>query len=390
MNKFDPAPQIETIKGDVHTDERHESAHQHVSGRAVYIDDMAEPAGTLHGYFGLSTAAKGTLNALDLDAVRNAPDVIDVLTYDDLPGFKFNNPTGKLDEPYLVDKEVEFYGQPLFFVVAKSRDAARKAAQLATVDILDDVPALSIQQASAADYPYVTEPLALSIGDARSGLERAKNRISGDMVIGGQDHFYLEGHIALAIPGEGDDIIVYSSTQHPSEVQHMVAHALDVPSACVTVEVRRMGGGFGGKETQSNGFAVLAAIAAKKHNCPVKVRPDRDDDMIMTGKRHDFHVEYDVGFDDNGVIEALDATFAARCGFSADLSGPVTDRALFHADNCYYLPNARLRSKPLKTNTVSNTAFRGFGGPQGILGGERVIEEIAYKLGRRPSGDSKA
>ena len=204
------------------------------------------------------------------------------------------------------------------------------------------------------------------------------------MRIGGQEHFYLEGQIALAVPGEDDEVTVYSSTQHPSEIQHMVAKVLDVPSHAVTVEIRRMGGGFGGKETQGNLFACLCAIVAKKTGRAAKARPDRDDDMVVTGKRHDFVVDYEVGFDDEGRIHGLDMTFAARCGWSSDLSGPVTDRALFHADNCYWLPAVELRSLPLKTNTVSNTAFRGFGGPQGMVGGERVLEEVAFAVGRDP------
>jgi xanthine dehydrogenase large subunit len=204
------------------------------------------------------------------------------------------------------------------------------------------------------------------------------------MRIGGQDHFYLEGHISFAIPGEDDEITLFSSTQHPSETQHMVGQVLGLASNAVTINVRRMGGAFGGKETQANLFAAVAALAAKKYRRAVKIRPDRDDDMTATGKRHDFHVGYKVGFDDDGRIEAVDATFSARCGFSADLSGPVTDRALFHADNCYFYPHVRLRSRPLKTNTVSNTAFRGFGGPQGMVGGERMIEDVAYALGKDP------
>ena len=210
------------------------------------------------------------------------------------------------------------------------------------------------------------------------------------MRIGGQEHFYLEGQIALAVPGEDDEVTVYSSTQHPSEIQHMVAKVLDVPSHAVTVEIRRMGGGFGGKETQGNLFACLCAIVAKKTGRAAKARPDRDDDMVVTGKRHDFVVDYEVGFDDEGRIHGLDMTFAARCGWSSDLSGPVTDRALFHADNCYWLPAVELRSLPLKTNTVSNTAFRGFGGPQGMVGGERVLEEVAFAVGRRSPGGAQA
>ena len=202
------------------------------------------------------------------------------------------------------------------------------------------------------------------------------------MRVGGQDHFYLEGQIAMAVPGEDQDVTVYSSTQHPSEVQHMVSHALGVPSHAVTVEIRRMGGGFGGKETQGNQFAALAAIAAKRLGRAVKIRPDRDDDMTATGKRHDFLVDYEVGFDDDGAILGVDYIYAARCGFSSDLSGPVTDRALFHCDNAYFYPAVQAKSAPLYTNTVSNTAFRGFGGPQGMVGAERVIDEVAFALGK--------
>ena len=208
--------------------------------------------------------------------------------------------------------------------------------------------------------------------------------IEGRFAIGGQDHFYLEGQIAMAVPGEDDEVVLHVSTQHPSEVQHMVAHVLGVPSNAVVVNVRRMGGGFGGKETQMNLFACVAAIAARRWKRAVKIRPDRDDDMIATGKRHDFVVDYAVGFDDDGRIRSVEGDFYARCGFSADLSGPVTDRALFHADNAYFYPDVRVSSHPMKTNTVSNTAFRGFGGPQGAIVAERMVEEIAYALGMDP------
>jgi xanthine dehydrogenase large subunit len=244
-------------------------------------------------------------------------------------------------------------------------------------------PVLSIEAAKQTGV-LVTDPLILVRGDAPAALERAPHRLSGRMSVGGQDHFYLEGQIAMAIPGEDDEVTVISSTQHPSEIQHMVAKVLGAPSNAVTVEVRRMGGAFGGKETQGNLFAVVSALVAKRTGRAAKARPDRDDDMIITGKRHDFLVDYDVGFDDEGRIQAVDMTYAARCGWSSDLSGPVTDRALFHADNCYFYPDVRLVSEPLKTNTVSNTAFRGFGGPQGMVGGERLIEEIAFATGKDP------
>ena len=374
----------EPVKGDVHLPVQHDSAHKHVTGEAVYIDDIVEPDQTLHAYFGLSEVAHGTIRKMDLDAVKQADGVVDVLTHEDIPGVNDISPTGLNDEPVLVEEKVEFLGQPVFAVIATTREAARRAAKLAEIDYETHDHKLDPMAAKEAGYPLVTTPLKLSIGDTASALSKAGNRIEGEMEIGGQDHFYLEGHIAMAIPGEDDDVTVISSTQHPSEVQHMVSHVLGVPSHAVTVEVRRMGGGFGGKETQSNLFASIAAVAAKKHRKAVKFRPDRDDDMVSTGKRHDFHVDYRAAHDDDGRIEAVEADFYARCGFSADLSGPVTDRTLFHADNCYYLPNAELKSHPLKTNTVSNTAFRGFGGPQGMLAAERIIEEIAFKLGKDP------
>ena len=377
-------PSSTEISGGVHKPRRHDSAHKHVTGTADYLDDMNAPVGTLHGCLGLSERAHAGIRSMDLDAVRAAPGVVDVLTAKDVPGVNDISPSARHDEPVLADGQCQFYGQPLFAVIAETRAAARHATQLARIDYEDRPFESDVVAAMAADYPHVTEPLTLAYGDAASALNSATNRLQGEMRIGGQDHFYLEGHIAMAIPGEDDEVTVFSSTQHPSEVQHMVGHALGVPSAAVTVKTRRMGGGFGGKETQGNQFAAIAAIAAKKHNRAVKIRPDRDDDMIATGKRHDFHVAYDVAYDNEGRIEGLDATFAARCGFSSDLSGPVTDRALFHVDNCYFLPNVKLASRPMKTNTVSNTAFRGFGGPQGMLGGERVIEEIAYALGKDP------
>jgi len=373
----------EAVKDVVHLDQQHDSAIKHVTGEAIYIDDMVEPTGLLHAYLGLSEIAHGTIKKIDLADVHSAPGVIGVLTAEDIPGINDVSPTGKKDDPVFAEN-VDFHGQTLFAVIAQTRAEARKAATLAKVEYHQETPAIDVDEARRANYPFVTEPLVLKRGDTADALQSSQHRIEGSMRIGGQDHFYLEGHIAMAIPGEDDEVTLYSSTQHPSEVQHMVAHVLGIPSNAVTVNVRRMGGAFGGKETQSNLFAAVAALAAKKYNRAVKLRPDRDDDMIGTGKRHDFMVDYEVGFDENGVISAVDATFAARCGSSADLSGPVTDRTLFHADNCYFYPHVLLKSEPYKTNTVSNTAFRGFGGPQGMLAGERIIEEIAYSLGCDP------
>lgn len=362
----------------------HDSAHLHVSGQAEYIDDIPEPAGCLHAAIGMSPVAHGTLNNLKLDALEKNAGVVTVITASDIPGSNDISPTGLNDEPVFATEKVSFHGQPLFAVIANERETARRAAASVPADITTSQAAIAIDDVvnplTGAAHPssYVTAPLTLQRGDAASALAVAPHQLGGTMRIGGQDHFYLEGHIALAVPGEDGTMLVYSSTQHPSEVQHMVAHALDVQSHAVTVEVRRMGGGFGGKETQSNLFAVIAAVAARKTGKAVKLRPDRDDDMRITGKRHDFRIDYKVGFDDEGVIHAVEALCSARCGYSADLSGPVTDRALFHADNAYYYPNVHLRSQPLHTHTVSNTAFRGFGGPQGLLAAERIIEEIAF------------
>ncbi|MGV0876779.1 xanthine dehydrogenase molybdopterin binding subunit [Martelella sp. FLE1502] len=378
------------ISGGIHKSRVHDSAHKHVAGTAEYIDDMPEPAGLLHAGVGLSDRPHAKIVAMDLSKVEAAPGVVCVLTGKDVPGVNDISSGGHHDEPLFADEIVEYHGQLIFAVIAETRHQARAAAKLAEITY-EDLPFwTSVRDALAHNAPDVITPLKLQRGDARAALETAKNRITAEMEIGGQEHFYLEGQIALAIPGEDDEVAVWSSTQHPSEIQHVVGHVLDIPSNAVTVYQRRMGGGFGGKETQGNGFAAIAALAAKKLNRAIKFRPDRDEDMIMTGKRHDFVAFYDIGYDDDGVIEAVDATFAARCGFSADLSGPVTDRTLFHADSSYYYPNVHLVTRPLKTHTCSNTAYRGFGGPQGMLAGERFIEEIAYALGRDPLDIRKA
>lgn len=360
----------------------HESAELHVTGRADYTDDLVLPQGALHAYLGLSTVAHGTIRAINLDAVRAASGVIDVLTAADLPGRNDVSPIGKGDDPILADGKVMFHGQPVFAVIAETREQARRAAALARIDY-DPLPhVLDPVQALAAGGELVVPGMTLQRGDSAAALAAAPRRIDGRFVIGGQDHFYLEGQIALAIPGEADEMTLFTSTQHPTEVQHMVAHALYVPASAVVVNVRRMGGGFGGKETQMNLFCCVAAVAARKWRRAVKLRPDRDDDMIATGKRHDFVVDYSVGFDDSGRITAVEGDWYARCGFSADLSMAVTDRALFHGDNAYFYPAVTLRSHPLRTNTVSNTAFRGFGGPQGVIVAERIIEDIAYATGQ--------
>ncbi|MCZ3379199.1 xanthine dehydrogenase molybdopterin binding subunit [Rhizobium sp. AG207R] len=384
MNKHTPDLKPETIIGGVHSSPRHDSAHKHVSGAAVYIDDITEPTGTLHVGLGLSTVAHGILKSVDLSAVRVAPGVVAVLTHEDVPGVNDISPSYMHDDPVLAAGKVEFHGQPIFCVIAETREQARRAARLAKIEY-EELPAdIDIWDLDVSSHKQVVTPLTLKRGDPADALANAPRRVKGRMRLGGQDHFYLEGQVSLAVPGEDDEVVVYCSTQGPSETQHMVAHALGVPSNAVTIEVRRMGGGFGGKETQANQCAAIAAIAAKKLKRAVKIRLDRDEDMIATGKRHDFAIDYDVGFDDEGRILAVDYTFALRAGFSADLSGPVGDRALFHCDNAYFFPHVHAKSAPLYTNTVSNTAFRGFGGPQGMVGAERVIDEVAFAVGKDP------
>ena len=367
----------------VHRPLVHDSAAKHVAGEAVYIDDMPEPARCLEVYVAWAERAHARLVSLDLDAARSAPGIAAVITTADIPGHPDISPIGRHDEPVFATDTVQYWGQALFAVAADHVATARAAAKRAVVTYEDLPPVLDVDDARTRE-DYVWPPARFARGDVETGLAHSPEILDGRLSMGGQDHFYLEGHIALAIPGEDGDMTVFSSTQHPSEVQHMVAHVLGLPSHSVTVEVRRMGGGFGGKETQSNLFACVAALVARKTGRPAKCRLDRDDDMIMTGKRHDFAVDYRLGFEADGRIRAVDMHFASRCGYSADLSGPINDRALFHADNCYFYPDVALVCHPCRTNMVSATAFRGFGGPQGMVAAERVIEEIAIATGLDP------
>ncbi|WP_215766459.1 xanthine dehydrogenase molybdopterin binding subunit [Gluconobacter cerinus] len=378
------ARKIPMVQGAASTSMKHESAILHVTGRANYIDDMPEPKGMLHVVPGLSTKAHARIVSMDLSAVRSAPGVVRVLTAEDVPGENEISPVHAHDEPLLATDHVYYWGQPMFAVVATSRQAARQAVRLAKIEYEEKPAILNVAQAREAGGDLVWRPLVMKRGDVDAGLAAAPRRLSGNITMGGQEHFYLEGQAALAQPGEAGEMRVWSSTQHPSETQHLVACVLGRPHHLVTTEVRRMGGGFGGKETQANAAACLAAIVADLTGQAAKMRLDRDDDMMMTGKRHDFVVDYDVGFTDDGDILAVDMVLAARCGWSADLSGPVVDRALFHADNAYFYPDVRFRSEPLRTNTQSNTAYRGFGGPQGIVAAERVIEEVAFATGLDP------
>jgi xanthine dehydrogenase large subunit len=374
----------ERIRGDVHEPVAHDSAVAHVTGRAAYVDDLPEPAGCLHLALVTAERAHARILALDLEPVRRAAGVVVVLTAADLGEGCDISPVHADDEPVLAAREACFWGQPLAVVAAETREQARRAVRLARVGY-EDLPAvLTIEQARAAGGGLVCEPLTLRRGEVEAALATAPLRLAGRLRCGGQEHFYLEGQVALAVPGQEGEMLVWSSTQHPSETQLMVARALGLPMAAVTVRCRRLGGGFGGKETQANLWAVLAALVAARTGRPAKLRPDRDEDMIVTGKRHDVLAEFEVGFDREGRIHGVRATLAARCGFSADLSGPVTDRALFHADNAYHYPAVRLASEPLRTHTCSNTAFRGFGGPQGVLVAERIVEEIAFATGLDP------
>lgn len=360
----------------------HDSAHKHVSGAAVYIDDMVEPTGLLHVQLGGSAHAHARVIDIDLSAVKAMPGVVAVLTAQDIPGRNDVSPFAG-DDPLLADGLVEHVGQPLFAVVARSYLEARQAVRAAKI-AYEPLPAVLTVEQAMEEKLYISDPYEMKRGDATRALEQAGNRLQGRIVIGGQEHFYLEGQVAMAVPGEDGEMTVYSSTQHPTEIQHVVARVLGLPYMRVTTETRRMGGGFGGKESHANFVAAAAALAAYRTGKPAKLRLDRDDDMIMTGKRHDFVVDFDVGFDPDGRIGGIDFTFAGRCGRSADLSDAINDRAMFHADNGYYLENVRIRSYRCKTHTVSNTAFRGFGGPQGMAVIERVIDEIAVSLGKDP------
>ena len=359
----------------------HDAAALHVTGEARYVDDIPAPAGCLHLAFGLSEVAHGAIRAMDLSAVRAAPGVVAVLSAEDLPGDCDVSPSAH-DEPLLATGEVHYLGQPVFLVVAESHLAARRAARLAKIDWEERPAILTIDEALAADSRFEGGPVIWEKGDAAAAIAAAPHRLEGQIETGGQEHFYLEGQAALALPQEGGDMLLHCSSQHPSEIQHKVAHALARPMNAVRVEVRRMGGGFGGKESQGNALAVACAVAAARTGRPCRMRYDRDDDMIITGKRHDFRISFRAGFDDAGRILGVEFLHLVRCGWSQDLSLPVADRAMLHADNAYHLPAARIESHRLRTNTQSATAFRGFGGPQGILGIEEVIDRIARALGK--------
>ncbi|MHA7885739.1 xanthine dehydrogenase molybdopterin binding subunit [Roseicyclus sp.] len=361
----------------------HDAAPLHVTGQARYVDDIPVPGDCLHLAFGVSRIARGRIAAMDLAPVRAAPGVVMVLSAEDFDVIPDCSPSAH-DEPLVSDGTIHYAGQPLFLVVADSHLRARKAAALAVVDYEEEAPILTVEEALAAGSRFEEGPRVYAKGDVEAALARAPRVIEGRIEVGGQEHFYLEGQAALALPQEGSDMVVHSSSQHPTEIQHKVADALGLPMNAVRVEVRRMGGGFGGKESQGNHLAIACAVAAARSGRPAKMRYDRDDDFVITGKRHDIRVDYRVGVDDEGRLLAVDFTHYMRCGWSMDLSLPVADRAMLHADNAYDLPAARITSHRLKTNHQSATAYRGFGGPQGMVGIERVMDHVAHALGRDP------
>jgi xanthine dehydrogenase large subunit len=360
----------------------HDSAQLHVSGRAAYTDDLPEPRDLLHVAVGMSSKAHARLLDVDLGDVLAAEGVVDVCRAMDIPG---ENNCGPIvhDEQIFATETVEYAGQAIFAVAAGTAEQARKAARLAKIDYGDLEPILDPLTA-VEKGSFVLPSERLTRGDPGAAISDAPRRLQRRITTGGQDQFYLEGHISMCLPQEDNGLLVYSSTQHPDEVQHLVARATGRAAKDVVCICRRMGGAFGGKESQAATIACIAAVMTVKTGRPCKLRLDRDVDMIMTGKRHDFVVDYDVGFDETGRIRGIEFTFASRCGFSADLSGPVNDRMMFHCDNAYFLENVDIVSHRCRTNTVSNTAFRGFGGPQGMFAIEYAIDDIARTLGIDP------
>lgn len=360
----------------------HESAIKHVTGTAIYVDDIPEPLGTLHMAAGGSQYARAKIRSMNLDAVKSAPGVVDVFTHEDVPGELDVGPVYAGDPLFAVD-HVEFVGQTLFTVAATSYELAQKAVALAEVEYDVETPTVTVNQALAAEE-FVLPTHTIQRGSALSSLAKAPHRIRGAGYMAGQEHFYLEGQVSLVIPTEDGGMHVHSSSQHPTEVQKLVSEVLHLPLHQVTTEVRRLGGGFGGKESQAAAVSCAAAVAAHHLQCPVKFRLPRREDMERTGKRHDFGFNYDVGFDDQGCLEGIQIELAGLCGYSPDLSEGIVDRAMFHADNGYFLNQAKVIGHRCKTNTVSNTAFRGFGGPKGMVAIETVMDDIARHLGEDP------
>lgn len=370
------------IQSGVGRSNKHESAEKHVSGEAIYIDDKPELPGLLHLCPRLSEHAHARITRLDVQPCYAIPGVISVLTWQDVPGI---NDVGPLEpgDPLLAHEKVEYLGQIIIAVAAETAEAARLGAEAAIIDYEVLEPLLDVEQALALGS-FVQEPHIHQRGDAEAALARAPHRIKGQFHIGGQEHFYLETQTAMVIPGEDSSLQVFSSTQNPTEVQKLVAEVMGITMNKVTIDMRRMGGGFGGKETQAAGVACLCAIAARQTGRAVKMRLARSDDMRITGKRHPFFVRYDVGVDDDGRFCGVKIDLAGNCGYSLDLSGSIVDRAMFHADNAYYLGDALITGYRCRTNTASNTAYRGFGGPQGMVAIEQIMDHVARQRGLDP------
>lgn len=367
----------------LHKPARHESGYAHVSGDARYVDDLPPPAGMLVAMPIGAPIARGRITRRDGSAARTSPGIHGVYFADDLPAERYIGPVIH-DEPLLAIDTIDTVGQLVALIVGDSLAACRAAAKLLEIDYEELPPILSIDDAIAADS-YLGEPHRIRRGDAETALARASVRVNGEVRVGAQDHFYLETQASLAIPGEADEMLVYSSTQHPTEVQSLVAAGLGISRNQVVVRVPRMGGGFGGKESQAAPFAVLAAIAARDLRRPVKIWLNRDQDMVMTGKRHPFLARFDAGLDNEGRIIAAKIEIFAEGGWSLDLSTPILDRAMFHLDNAYYIPELDFHGAVTRTNKSSNTAFRGFGGPQGMVVIETILSRASERLGVDPA-----
>ena len=367
---------------------KHDSADKHVTGEAVYIDDRLEFPNQLHVYARLSDRAHARILSIDTSACYNFPGVRLAITHEDIPGLKDIGPLLPGD-PLLAIDTVEFVGQPVLAVAACDLDTARRAAMAAVIEY-EDLPAVLDVVQALREQHFVLDSHTHQRGDSATALARAAHRLQGSLHIGGQEHFYLETQISSVMPTEDGGMIVYCSTQNPTEVQKLVAEVLDVPMSNVVVDMRRMGGGFGGKETQAASPACLCAVVAHLTGQPTKMRLPRVEDMLMTGKRHPFYIEYDVGFDNAGRLHGITLELAGNCGYSPDLSASIVDRAMFHADNAYYLGDATINGHRCKTHTASNTAYRGFGGPQGMVAIEEVMDRIARHLGLDPLAVRKA
>jgi len=360
----------------------HDSAYKHVSGFAEYTDDIKEPDSTLYGAIGWSKKAHAIIKKIDLKDVISSEGVVSVITFKDIPG---RNDVGPVfdGDPIFVNNKVEFYGQPLFAVAAKSTESARKAVLKAKVYYKELKPIVTIKE-SLAKKKLLFKTRKIKRGNPSNALSKSKHRLKGNFTTGSQEHFYLEGQAAFAVPKEDNNMLVYSSTQHPSETQQIIAKMLNQKSNSITVLVRRIGGGFGGKETNFM-TASICSLLAHKTKCPVKLRLDRDDDIIITGKRHEFFSDYEVGFSDKGEIKSVKLKLSSKCGMSPDLSLAINERALLHIDNAYFIPNLEVQNYLCKTNTSSSTAFRGFGGNQGMMAIENIIDNISRHLGKDPS-----